>query len=172
MLQQYKTSDSLVTVQQFVHPTNPTFQHLLAFTGRINLPDFIAAHWLACLFSLRLLWPSLNFASKYECLESIIRTILVGMLNFVLFSEYSGTVTTAMCISGEIPDSTSGAPATKVCSPMSDSGKQDNSEVIQYLHPRYPHVVPIIEQINSNQKRITKLHEVSRSSNMLYVAIY
>ncbi|KAL3990213.1 Zinc finger C4 type (two domains) family protein [Acanthocheilonema viteae] len=48
------------------------------------------------------------------------------------FSASSGfykAVTTAFCMNGEIPDSTSGALITKGSSPISDSGKQDSSEI-------------------------------------------
>uniref|UniRef100_A0A158Q7E2 Photoreceptor-specific nuclear receptor n=1 Tax=Elaeophora elaphi TaxID=1147741 RepID=A0A158Q7E2_9BILA len=45
------------------------------------------------------------------------------------YNKYDSTVTTALCMNGEIPDSTSGALITKGSSPISDSGKQDSSEI-------------------------------------------
>uniref|UniRef100_A0A8R1TT15 Photoreceptor-specific nuclear receptor n=1 Tax=Onchocerca volvulus TaxID=6282 RepID=A0A8R1TT15_ONCVO len=49
--------------------------------------------------------------------------------DFSTSSGFYNTVTTALCMNGEIPDSTSGALITKGCSPISDSGKQDSSEI-------------------------------------------
>ncbi|EFO22281.1 hypothetical protein LOAG_06205 [Loa loa] len=49
--------------------------------------------------------------------------------DFSTSSGFCNTVTTALCVNGEIPDSTSGALITKGSSPISDSGKQDSSEV-------------------------------------------
>ncbi|CAG9531537.1 unnamed protein product [Cercopithifilaria johnstoni] len=59
-------------------------------------------------------------------------TATVRLQNESDFSTSSGfynTVTTALCMNGEIPDSTSGAQITKGSSPISDSGKQDSSEI-------------------------------------------
>uniref|UniRef100_A0A915PFU3 Photoreceptor-specific nuclear receptor n=1 Tax=Setaria digitata TaxID=48799 RepID=A0A915PFU3_9BILA len=44
-------------------------------------------------------------------------------------SGFYNTVTTALCLTGEIPDSTSGVSVTKGSSPVSDSGKQDSTEI-------------------------------------------
>ncbi|EJW84004.1 hypothetical protein WUBG_05086, partial [Wuchereria bancrofti] len=49
--------------------------------------------------------------------------------DFSTSSNFYNTVTTALCMNGEIPDSTSGVLMTKGSSPISDSGKQDPSEI-------------------------------------------
>ncbi|KAK6112344.1 Zinc finger C4 type (two domains) family protein [Brugia pahangi] len=48
---------------------------------------------------------------------------------FSTSSSFYNTVTTALCVNGEIPDSTSGVLMAKGSSPISDSGKQDSSEI-------------------------------------------
>ncbi|VDK72161.1 unnamed protein product [Litomosoides sigmodontis] len=50
--------------------------------------------------------------------------------DFSTTSDFYNTVTTALCMNGEIPDSTSGAQTAKGSSPISDSGRQDSSEIL------------------------------------------
>ncbi|KAM3728766.1 Photoreceptor-specific nuclear receptor [Dirofilaria immitis] len=74
-------------------------------------------------------------------------------------SDFYSTVTTALRMNGEIPDSTSGASVTKDCSPISDSGKQDSSEAFGS------------EKIEEIRRGIENENVHEASSRLLFLAI-